>query len=403
MEVRKVFLRLAALTKSTVLSVLCFFEAAFCIYSVRDVGFADIWPTPYELYYFVRDDTSGEILTSIRHISDTSFLDSNIEFRIINIDQNRDDPALEYIRFRELESFPSAVLVSPWKQSLVIPLSPIDAPFSEYAWPIVEGIVSSPAREEILRNIVRHYAVIVLVEGRDSTGNTRARKEIQSARDEIKDAMSQMVQTIDAPPHTIVIGEESISQERILLWSLEIHESELDDPCAAVFYGRGRRFGPTLRGDEISRQNIYNLLTIIGLSCECGLDREQMTGMMIPLVWGPEIRSEVVKRLGFDAENPAVKLEMSQILALGSDPAAWAESGRGSSAVNFEEYNEFLLELGKRSGASTISPAQLSDLATSGGRQNAALATALVIVGCLALLVITSGMIILLRRRARTQ
>lgn len=396
-------LRLATLIKSTVISALCFLGAAFCIYSVRDVGFADIWPAPYELYYFVQDDTADEIITTLKHISDVSFLDSNIEFRIINVDQNRDDPALEYLRFWEVESFPSAVLVSPWKQSLVIPLSSIRVPFSENAWPIVEGIVSSPARDEVLQNIIRHYAVIVLIEGRDTAGNTRAREEIQSASNEIKSTMSQMVQTIDAPPHLIVMGEASRSREKILLWSLGIPENELDVPCAAVLYGRGRRFGPTLRGDEISRQNIYNLLTIIGLSCECGLDREQMTGMMIPLTWGPETQSEVVKRLGFDAENPAVKLEMSQILALGSDPATWGESGTGSSAANFEEYNEFLMELGNRSGASTISPAQLSDLSASGGRRSAALTWAFVIVGCLAVVVITTGMIVLMRRRARTE
>lgn len=396
-------LRLASLIKSTVVSAFCFLNAALCIYSVRDVGFADIWPAPYELYYFVQDDTADEIITTLKQISDVSFLDSNIEFRIINIDQNRDEPALEYLRFWELESFPSAVLVSPWKQSLVIPLSSIRVPFSEYAWPIVEGIVSSPARDELQQKIIRHYAVIVLVEGRDTAGNTQAREEIQSAGNEIKGTMSQMVQTIDAPPHLIIIGESSRSQENILLWSLEIAENELDVPYAAVFYGRGRRFGPTLRGNEISRQNIYNLLTIIGLSCECGLDREQMIGMTIPLTWGQETQSEVVKRLGFDAENPAVKLEMSQILAFGSDPATWSESGIGSSAANFAEYNEFLMELGKRSGASTISPAQLSDLATSGGRRSTALTLAFIIVGCLAILVITTGTIVLLRRRARTE
>ena len=394
-------LKFTTICKITIPSVLCVSWTIFCIYSVRDVGFADIWSSPYELYYFVRDDTPEETITSIKNISNTSFLDSNVEFRIINIDINKDDPALEYLKFWEIQSFPSAVLASPRGQSLVISISSVNDPFSESAWPVIESVVSSPVRDKILQHIIRHYAVVVLIEGRDPAGNARAREEIRSANSEIERSMPQMVQTIDAPPHTIMIEGESISREKVLLWSLGISESELEVPHAAVFYGRGRRFGPTLKGEEISRQNLYNLLTIIGLSCECGLDREQMMGMMMPLVWGPQTQSEVVKRLGFDAESPAVKLDMSQILAIGSDPAAWSESGTGSSAANFREYNEFLVELGKRSGASTISPAQLSGLASTEGRYGSALTVALVVVGCIALLVVIAGTVVLLRGRAR--
>ena len=122
--------------------------------------------------------------------------------------------------------------------------------------------------------------------------------------------MPQMPKTIENPPHLITVQRDKLQQEKLLLWSLGINTEDLDEPHAAIFYGRGRRFGPVLNGKGISTKNIYTLLSIIGLSCECGIDRLQLMGATIPIKWDSKKKSEVLSKLGFDAENPMVKTEM---------------------------------------------------------------------------------------------
>ena len=41
-----------------------------------------------------------------------------------------------------------------------------------------------------------------------------------------------------------------------------------------------------------------------------------MMGTLLPLRWGKKNQQEVVKMLGFDAENPFVKMEVSRILGV---------------------------------------------------------------------------------------
>jgi len=383
------------------LFLLSFSRTVLCLYSVRDVGFSDIWSSPYQLYYFVQDDTPEEYISNIKNISHSILPESNVIFKIINIDKDKDAPALEHFHFWGVESLPSAILVSPYGQSLMLPLSSTQRPFGESAWPAIEGVISSPVRTEMLKHLVEHYAVIVLIEGSDPGQNERAREEIHAASDEIKRLMPQMVKSIDGPPHTIVLSEESVAREKVLLWSLGVDRPAMGETHAAVFYGRGRRFGPTMKGDKITRRNIFNLLYIIGLSCECGLDRQQLLGVMVPLGWGPEIQSEVVRRLGFDAESPAVKLEMRQILSSGSGRDIWGGSTARLASGSFEEYDEVVLELAKMPGGSTMSPAQLSRLAGYGQTPGSAFSITLVILEIVALIVILGGIIVLWRARMR--
>ncbi len=42
-----------------------------------------------------------------------------------------------------------------------------------------------------------------------------------------------------------------------------------------------------------------------------------MQGAMLPIKWGEDVQQQVAKHLGFDPENPAIKMEMSQILSKG--------------------------------------------------------------------------------------
>ncbi len=125
-----------------------------------------------------------------------------------------------------------------------------------------------------------------------------------------------------------------------MLWSLGWQASDKSEPAVAVIYGRGRRMGPLLKGDQITEEIVQNMLRFVGADCECGLDRTWMLGTMTPLRWGSKRQKEIIHQYGFDADNPMVVSEMSQILSV--SPARVKKS-TGSGALY--GYSEGVLKL----------------------------------------------------------
>ena len=103
----------------------------------------------------------------------------------------------------------------------------------------------------------------------------------------------------------------------MFLWSLGIDAETRTEPIFSVIYGRGRQIGQVLKGSDIEEKRLSNILRTIGLDCECGLDRSWMQGPMMPLKWDSDRQAVVANQLGFDAEDPMIKMEMSQILSKG--------------------------------------------------------------------------------------
>ena len=386
-----------------------------CIYNVRDVGFTDVKPVPYQLYCYVKNDTPAEVASTFRQISYATFLDSNVEAKIVNVDQPN-DPAdtaynepMKYLNFWEIKSFPAAILVSPWGRSLVLPISVPDEPFKETMWSVLEGVVISAKRREILSSVIQVYGVVLFVEGKDADKNKRARGAVEDAIKQLAGIMSQMPKTIEKPPKMIVIPMKMRSQERVLLWSLGVDKDfqTHTEPYAATLYGRGRRIGPLLKGAEITTNAVFNILYVIGQSCECGIDREWLMGMMTPLRWNEKTQSETAKSLGFDPEDPMIKTEISQIL-FRSVPSGIA-SGIGESKSPLEGYSETIVEFEGGQVQSAVSPAQFRQLvsteaATAGmdtGGASRPYRMMLLVVGGIAVLVLAGVMLVILRARRR--
>ena len=375
-----------------------------CIYSVRDVGFADIESTPYRLYCFIQEGTPENLVSTFRQISYTTFMDSNVEVEIINVDKQKEHPAMEYFHFWEIQSFPAAILVSPKGRSLVLPIFVPNKPFKETVWSSLESAVFSPKREEILEHIVKAYCVVILIEGEDTDENKRVHKTVDTAIRKIDRIMSQLPKHIDEPPHIIVISRELVSQEKILLWSLDMNENEVNEPCVAVLYGRGRRIGPLLEGEQITESGLFNILLVIGLSCDCGLDERWTRGTLLPLRWGEKMQSDVVKCLGFDAESPMVKMEMSSIMSLNRYIMMEDNENIGSSWEELNEYIEDVLAYESGLAVARVSPAQIRELSSTGlatPKSGINLKTTLSIVGIIVLLILSGGLLILLRSGRR--
>jgi len=360
-----------------------------CIYNVRDVGFVDTKSGPFSLYCFVRDDTPQEFISFFEQISNAALIDMNVEVEVIKIDQIKNHAALEYIQFMEIKSFPAAVLVSTKGRALVLPVSAPDRTFKKTVRSTLESIEASPIREEILYHIVKAYCVVLLIEGKEANKNKNIHEITSSARQKISRIMGQLPKRIEEPPHIIVVSQEMLSKERVLLWSLGIDENQPDEPHVAVIYGRGRKIGPLLIGDQITEARLYNILSVIGLSCECGLDRDWMMGTLIPLRWGTEVKSDVVKFLGFDAESPLVKMEISLILSLGASFA-------GEGAVKFNEGSPSL----------RVSPAELRKLQAASqkltsSKFGSSLKILLFILVPIVILILAAGTLILIRARKK--
>jgi len=289
-----------------------------CRYNVREIGFVDFGTEPYYLYGYVSQDTPADTITSFAQISQAALTDSNIRFEIINIGQQKKHPAIKYLNVWQIKSFPAAVLVSPDGQSLLVPVTKPDQPFEQVLWSVLDNVISSPKREEIIQQVSKTYGVLLLIEGADAQENKRAKEAASDAVEKISMQMKMMPKPIAHPPVLVAIDSESLSREKILLWSLGLDLEKVTKPHAAVLYGRARWIGPLFEGEQITETNLTSVLFIIGQDCECGLDYRWLQGTMLPARWDEKTQARVAESLGFDHENPMVKTEMSRIIRRGS-------------------------------------------------------------------------------------
>ena len=132
----------------------------------------------------------------------------------------------------------------------------------------------------------------------------------------ISSQMGKLEKEIREPPIVEMISTKDFDAEKAFLWSLGI-AGIAETPQVAILYGRGRMIGPVLRDERLDERSLKAIVNTIGLNCECGLDRKWMQGPMVPQKWDDDLQKRFANHLGFDPESPAIRLEMSQILAKG--------------------------------------------------------------------------------------
>lgn len=288
-----------------------------CRFNVREVGFVDLGIAPYYLYGFVNQDTPQDIVSSFEEISSAAFMGSNIVFEIIDVEKQKEHPAMKCLDLWSIQSFPVAVLVSPDGQTLLVPVTERPRPFQETLQPALDSILFSPKRKEILQQISKTYGAVLLIEGVDAQENKKANQAVLAAIEQVSSQMEFLPKPIEHPPVLIVLEQKSLSQEKILLWSLGLIAEEIKKPHAAVLYGRARWLGPMFIGEQITEDNLASILFIIGGDCECGLDQRWLQGTMLPVKWDEKLLQLATETLEFDPENPMVKMEISWIVRRG--------------------------------------------------------------------------------------
>jgi hypothetical protein len=291
---------------------LALWPALACRYNVRDAGFADLESEAYTLYCFTAPDTPSIIISNLQQAAESVFRESNVRLELVG--RQTQHPALSQLARWGLRELPAAVLRSPDGQTTPLELPAPQGPSAPEYRQVLTDLVSSPARERIVRQVAETFGVVLLIEGLEAAENVRARDEAGKAISQVRAQMNSLPKPIAQPPSLVTISQAERVRERMLLWSLGLGPDEPRQARVAVLYGRARWMGPLMKGDEISTANIAALLAIVGADCECNLDLSWTRGTRLPVRWTAELHTQLVKALGFDPDNPEVKAEISRIL-----------------------------------------------------------------------------------------
>ncbi len=269
-----------------------------CRYTIREIGFSTLSKVTYVIY---RVDENSSFFPKQQALS---FSESNVKPFGLNFSTNKTNEVVKFVNSQKL-SFPAYVLVDQDGRMLVV---------SDKV-NVNSGILSSPIQKQLLANLPLNYASVILIEGINATSNDIAKQSILGACSRINNIMPNMPKQVDVGPDMVTISNNQFEQEKVLLWSLGV-EAIPKEPIAFILYGKGRMMGEKINFQDIEKNNVYKLLSIIGADCECGLDRKWMLGYQIPLDWPKKTRQDLSDRLGFDVDNPMVLTEMSRILAI---------------------------------------------------------------------------------------
>lgn len=308
-----------------------------CRYNVRDIGFVDLEATGYTLFVYPETSLPEAALRTLQEEGRKLEMDSNVRLELVDAKRDPDHPGWRYrpASPSSPQEWRNAVLLAPGGQTLEIPLPVPNGMFPEACKQLFQQLVSSPKRGEIQRSVSQTFAAILLIEGSQTSANGRARSTIESAIQEIRGQMKSLPKVIAEAPVMISLGLAELVTERILAWSLGLELPAGELPVAMVLYGKGRWIGKPLRGEEITVPGLLKTLSIIGADCECGLDISWTQGVRLPMRWAEDSRGPLAQSLGFDPDNPLVKLEASRIL-----------SKRGSGTTKSLGYQEIALDEG---------------------------------------------------------
>lgn len=303
------------------LAVLCVLAlgadpARACRYNVREVGFIDVGIERYGLLVYLPQAIRPGETDDLKDALDAACADTNIRAELISA-ADANHPAARFLSAHGIDSCPAAVLVSPDGPSRQLVLSAGAQPLVKTVSSSMEGVLNSPTRREILEKAADSYGVVLLMEGLQQDRNTAAREAVSAAISYVSERLEYLPKAIARGPEMVVLDHASLAREGMLLWMFGLKPQDVNEPCAAIFYGRGRWIGPLFKGEMLTDENLLRVLPLIGADCECGLDHRWLQGTMLPARWDESLQQKVAASLGFDPESPMVKMEMVSIIRRG--------------------------------------------------------------------------------------
>jgi len=294
------------------------FSASACRYSIRDTGFVDLDTESYSLE-LAHPPAFAAMAKLYTQAAAGLFLEANVGFAT-------KESSTPWLRLSDNAGHPLDLAAGQ-------PL-PTDA---TGIGRLLESAVASPRRDDIHRESLRAYAVVVLVEGTDAADNERVRAAIATASAAIARQMPSMPKPVEVPPQLVAIPVTEQGTEAVLLWGLGFEPRLSPEARVAIVFGRGRRLGEPLEGALITRTVLQERLAMIGQDCECDLDRAWLKGPVLPGRWDRELQQLAAKTLGFDPENPMVRTEVSRIVLRGEGDKARSKKPSTALALGYVE------------------------------------------------------------------
>ncbi|NLP11217.1 hypothetical protein GX408_12550 [bacterium] len=292
-----------------------------CRYTIREIGFSTLASPAYRLTVHYSKALTQQEADRFAKLCEKIMAESNLAVALDQRPTPHQDEPIAVLTFDSLKT-PFVFRSGGRTLSAFIPA-------------VLQDVLSSSTQKQILHHIVTAHAVLLFIAGTDPEQTQRSRLAIQRALEQIDPILSLMPKPSAGPPVLLELPISRRGQERVLLWSLGALEQEIE-PTTVVLYGRGRQMGPALQGNKITAEAIYYLLSLVGADCECDLDHSWLLGSMIPLSWTTKTQALVAQSLGFDPENPLVKMELHRIARMrpresaGTQPSIlpWDQSAR---------------------------------------------------------------------------
>ena len=273
--------------------------AEACRYTIREIGFSTLSKVTYVMYRVDADTGFFPKQQGKR------FGDSNVKPIGIHLNENKD--IAKFIRTNKV-ALPAYILVDPNNRMLALPIS-------NTADSTVENVLFSPYQNKLLSVLPKSYASVIVIEGKNALENKEVKNTVLEACQRITNIIPNMPKQVANGPGMLVVSKDNFIEEKTLCWSLGVDKIP-EHAMAFIVYGRGRIMGEKITAQQVAKDDVYKLLSIIGADCECGLDRKWMLGYQVPLNWPSETRQHLSNDLGFDVDNPMVLAEMSRILAI---------------------------------------------------------------------------------------
>jgi hypothetical protein len=178
-------------------------------------------------------------------------------------------------------------------------------------------VLDSPLRARLSDTMQDVFATVLLVAGTDQGRVAAAREEIDSSIDLLRQIEPQLPRPLAGDVVVEVLGASERDTERVVLWSLGLHDLDPADSAVVLIYGRMKRAGAPLIGERLITAEILSSLALIGESCECDTDRDWAAEPRLPHRFDVEQHNLAAMTLGFDPASPYVLAEVTRILARG--------------------------------------------------------------------------------------
>ncbi len=300
-----------------VLSTIISLPLAACRFNVRDIGFIDFGHHRYNLILCHDQDLSASGLDNYLGTFDLYLENTNVLFEVVDMREKNptlDPQIVDDIRVAGIDNCPALLLRAPDGRITTLPWQ-LDKGLTKFelARRLTE-LTQSPLRSIILKILSETYAVVLIIEGDNLERNQVLQDMVDIAVKTITNRMSYLPKLIENPPQIITLPPSETAAEEYLLWSLGLDHDKPDNGFVTILYGKGRRLGRTLPYLELNTSLIERYLGFIGADCECTLDRTWLRGHPILYHWTDQLHRQTAANLGFDPEDPVIKMEVSQIL-----------------------------------------------------------------------------------------